>query len=90
MSIRIQISSEATNPTKYVSKRTGLPDQEQTAWAFLVDRAGVAEPHPTKITFVVDHPYPVGDYTVHPSAFFVGDWNKLQLATRLAPLKAKT
>lgn len=89
MSIRIQISSEATTPTKYVSKRTGLPDQEQTGWAYIQDRAGVSEPYPTKITFVVDHPYPVGDYTLHPSSFFVGDWSKLQMTTRLMPLKPK-
>jgi len=89
MSIRIQVASEATTPTRYTNKRTGMPDKEQTAWAFLTERDGNPSPHPTKITLVVEQPYPVGDYTLHPSAFYVGEWGKLQVVPRLAPLKAK-
>jgi len=92
MSIRIQVSSTDTRDTRYTSKRTGKPDKEQTVWAFLTDRSGNPDPHPTRINVLMaadDQPYPVGDYTLHPSSFYVGDYGKLTLTTRLAPIKPK-
>lgn len=88
MSIRIEIASEETTPTRYTNKRTGQPDREQVGWAFLTSRTGVADKHPTRIVFVVDQPYPVGHYTLSPSAFYVGDYSKLAVTVRLVPIKA--
>lgn len=90
MSIVVKIESTETTPTRYTSKRTGRPDQEQVGWAFLSNREGVQDRYPTRIVFVVDQPYPVGDYTLSPSAFYVGDYGKLACSVRLAPLPKKS
>ena len=92
MSIRIQVSSTDTRDTRYTSKRTGKPDKEQTVWAFLADRHGNPDPHPTRINVLLsadEKPYEPGDYTLHPSSFYAGDFGKLSMVARLAPLKAK-
>lgn len=86
--IRIQVSSTDTRDTRYISKRTNMPDKEQDAWAFLTDSSGVEQPYPSKITFITEKgPYPVGDYTLHPSSFWVGSFGKLTCNVRLTPVK---
>lgn len=88
MSIRIEVASTETTPTRYTPKGKSEPLREQVGWAFLTSRAGVPDKHPTRIVFIVDEPYAVGHYTLSPSAFYVGDYSKLSLSVRLVPIKA--
>jgi hypothetical protein len=96
MSIRIQITSEAVENRSVTQKATGRQFQfkEQTAWAFTCDQHGNPHPHPEKITVTLprgqETPYPVGDYTLHPASFYVGNFGSLNLSPRLVPVKSRS
>ncbi len=59
---------------------------KQVAWAYLIDRDGVADPHPSKIQFMCGkddngqpQPVGVGTYTLHPSSLRVGQYGDLEI-----------
>lgn len=90
--MRIKIESDAIE--KRMSKKQ-VPYFKQTAWVPLVDRDGVVDPYPTKITFMVSKdqhgnpmPYPVGEYELHPSSFRVGNFGDLEIGfVNLVPIR---
>lgn len=95
MTIRIQIAATALE-TRNVTSKGGRQFQflEQVAWAYTTDREGNPNPHPEKIIVTLPHgqtePYPVGDYTLHPASFYVGNFSSLEMRPRLAPVKARS
>ena len=96
MSIRISITSDVINEKTVVQKGTlkKFTFKEQTAWAYTSDINGTPHPHPEKITVSLprgqDTAYPPGEYTLHPSSFYVGDFASLQMSPRLTPVKARS
>lgn len=70
---------------------------KQVGWAYLTDRDGVNDPHPSKIQFMVSkdqsgNPLPTkkGHYTLHPSSFRVGQYGDLEIGfLNLQPLPAE-
>jgi len=98
MSIRISV--ETTDLNARSKRGTGeIFAFEQTAYAWLHGPDGKVEKHPTKITLThwardgrPERPaYPVGDYSLSPSSFTVGDYGSLQVSpvlVALAPVKA--
>lgn len=90
--IKIHIHSSVPEHIKYTSKKTGQPAElfKQFGYAFLVNEHGEAVPYPEKFGFLLDRgapPFPTGEYTLHPSGFYVKD-ETLHFRTRLAPVKA--
>ncbi len=91
MTIPISVENEA------VITRQGKKGAyyKQTAWAYLVDRDGVADPHPSKIQFMLPkdsagNPVPVkkGRYTLHPASFRVGQYGDLEIGfVNLQPVR---
>jgi len=96
MSIRITVkSADVRQRTK---KATGeIFANEQTAYAWLLDRNGKPEEYPTKITLThwmrdgrpEREPYPPGEYTLHASSFTVGDYGAIECSPRLVPVAAQ-
>lgn len=91
MSIKITVHSAQTLQRKGVGKASGKPYEfyTQTAYAHTVNENGEPSPYPEKIELVHNKPadaYAPGDYTIHPSSFYVND-KKLMQTPRLVPLK---
>ena len=68
------------------TSRKNQPYFQQVGWIYLIDRDGVCDPHPTKIKFMVSKdaagqakPYALGNYTIHPSSFRVGQYDDLEI-----------
>lgn len=66
----------------------------QTAYLYTVDEEGKAPPFPEKLEFIAPRdaqghpaPYAPGDYTLHPSAVYIGRDGRLAANLRLTPLK---
>ncbi len=90
--IKIHIHSSVPEHIKYTNKKTGQPAElfKQFGYAFLVNEHGEAVPYPEKFGFLLERgaaPFPTGEYTLHPSGFYVKD-EGLLFRPRLAPLKA--
>jgi len=90
--IKIEVSSAAFDQKAGVSARTGKPYsiREQEAWAFLTDRDGKAQPHPSRIRISLrddEQAYAPGMYQLDPSSVYVGDFNQLNIRARLRPLQ---
>lgn len=91
MSIRIIVKSTVLDPVN-VTTRGGqaMTLRKQTAYAVTVDRNGNVAPYPERIELVLPReqaePYPVGEYQLHPSSFYVGKFSRLECSPRLAPI----
>lgn len=92
--IKVTVFQTGTRDLSGTSKTSGKPYamRIQTAYAHTVDRDGNAPPVPEKIEVMLDkdqQPWPVGDYTLHPSSVYVDRNGRLAISARLAPLKAR-
>jgi hypothetical protein len=84
MSIRIEVKSANVHENSGTAKATGKPYtiRKQTAWAHVVDQDGKQYDFPARIEIQLDSdqtPYAVGNYTIAPSSFFVGEFDKLAM-----------
>lgn len=95
MTIRIEVKSTDLTPRQVTQRNTGkvFHFQEQTAWAHTCAADGQPHPYPEKLRITLprgqETAYPVGDYTLHPGSFYVGQYGDLELSLRLAPVKAR-
>jgi len=94
MSIRIEVKSAVVAENSGVAKASGKPYtiRKQTAWAHVVDQDGKPYDYPARTDIQLEHDqpaYPVGNYTIAPASFFIGDFDKLAMRRLvLQPLKA--
>src|SRR5512135_1652997 len=84
MSIRIDVKSVNVVENSGTAKASGKPYtiRKQTAWAHVVDQDGKPYDYPSRIELQLEHdqaPFPVGQYTIAPASFFVGDYDKLAM-----------
>jgi len=92
--ILIQIHSASLREIAYTDKRTGQPARliTQTAYLHTVNENGERGPVPDKFEIVLPKgqtvAYPVGLYTLHPSAVYVDRNGRLSVSPRLAPAPA--
>jgi hypothetical protein len=63
----------------------------QFVWLHLFNRAGQADPYPTKVEIILEKDkdgaalfFAPGEYVLHPSSIYVGSDGKLAVAPRLA------
>lgn len=93
--IRIVVADQ-TREIPFTDKKTGKPRvfSVQTAYAFVLDKAGQPLPYPERIDLPLEYdetghakPHPPGEYQLHPSAVYVDQRGRLSLAPRLAPVK---
>lgn len=90
--IKILIHKGDVRLIKYTNK-AGQPAELRAmeGYAFTVNAAGEPAPFPEKFEFLLERDQPSvapGEYTLHPSSFYVDRQNKLALAVRLAPVKS--
>lgn len=90
--IKILIHKGDVRLIKYTNK-SGQPAELRAmeGYAFTVNAAGEPAPFPEKFEFLLERDQPSfapGEYTLHPSSFYVDRQNKLALAVRLAPVKS--
>lgn len=90
--IKILIHKGDIRLIKYTNK-AGQPAELRAmeGYAFTVNSAGEPAPFPEKFEFLLERDQPAvapGEYTLHPSSFYVDRQNKLALAVRLAPVKS--
>lgn len=81
---KIAITTTALQTKSGISSKTGKPYEitEQPAWIFLVDQNGRQQPYPVQIMVMLEkgqHPYPLGDYVLHPSSVQSGRFGSLQI-----------
>lgn len=93
MSLRIEVKSSKVLEVNGVS-RAGKPFHmvKQAAWAYTYDSFGEVNPFPERIEMnIADgaQPYPVGNYSLDPRSFFIGDFNSLSIG-RLVLVPAVT
>lgn len=91
--IKILIHKGDVRLINYKDKRDGSDRQLRAmeGYAFTVNAAGEPAPFPEKFEFLLERDQPPvapGEYTLHPSSFYVDRQNKLALAVRLAPVKS--
>jgi len=90
--IKIEVISTDITKKAGTSTRTGkaYSIREQDAWAYLFDRQGAADPHPTKIRLNLEDdqlPYPKGMYVLDKTSFFVDRYGQLTIGRmNIAPL----
>jgi hypothetical protein len=91
--IKIAVSSPEIVERKGVGKTSGKDYhlRIQTAHAFTVSTEGVVSEYPDKFEILLDKdqpPYARGNYTLSPSAVFVGREGRMEVRPRLVPLAA--
>lgn len=89
---KVNIASTAVNVKAGISQRTKkeYSMREQIGWVYMFDQQGRPNPHPHSITLILDGddaPYPVGDYLLSPSSFYVGSFGSVKVRPKLEPLK---
>jgi len=89
---KVQIASTAVNTKTGISQRTKkeYSMREQIAWIYMFDQQGKPNPHPQSITLLLDGddaPYPIGDYLLTPSSFYVGTFGSIKVRPKLEPVK---
>jgi len=95
MSIRIEVKSTELVQRTVTQRSTNkqFSFAEQTAWAHTVDTNGNPNPYPEKIRVTLprgqENAYPVGEYTLHPGSFYVGQYGDLAMSVRLVPVKPR-
>lgn len=92
--IKITVAQTTVKDVKGVSKTSGKPYHMrfQTAYAHTLDKDGNAPPYPEKFEVILDTDaaaYPVGDYTLSPSAIYIDQNGRLSCAPRLTPIQRK-
>lgn len=91
--LRIEIKSSNIQEISGTSK-AGKPYhmRKQAAWAYTYDPMGSLNPFPERIEFSLadgQEPHAVGNYTLSPAAFYVGDFHSLAIGRPvLEPLLA--
>ena len=90
--IKITVAQVSTRDLSGIGKTSGkaYAMRIQTAYAHTLDKDGNPPPFPEKFEVVLDKdaaPYPVGDYTLSPSALFVNKDGRLSCTPRLTPIK---
>jgi hypothetical protein len=88
--ITITIHKGEARTINYTDKK-GQPAQlrAQEGYAHTVNSQGESAPFPEKFEFLLERdqaPYAPGQYSLHPSAFYVDRNHKLGLSVRLAPI----
>jgi len=95
--INVHIHSPALREQPYKSKKDGSAQvlHLQTAYFFLTDKEGVAEPYPSKVEMFAQRDkdgkpvaYPAGKYQLHPSSVYLDQSGRLAVAPHLVPVKA--
>lgn len=81
--LRIEIKSALVQEISGTSK-AGKPYnmRKQAGWAFTYDAMGAPNPFPERIEFNLadkQEPFAVGNYTLSPASFFVGDFHGLSI-----------
>lgn len=81
--LRIEIKSPLVQEISGTSK-AGKPYhmRKQAAWAYTYDAMGALNPYPERIEFSLNdnqEPFPIGNYTLSPASFFVGDFHSLSI-----------
>lgn len=90
--LRIEVKSPLITEVSGTS-RAGKPYhiRKQVAWAYTYDQTGTLNPYPERIEMNIadgQEPFPVGNYTLAPQSFFVGDFNSLAIGRPiLTPFK---
>ena len=91
---KITVAQISVREIKGISEKSGTPKpyhmRFQTGYAHTVDRDGNLPPFPEKFDISLDSdqaPYPVGDYTLQPSALYVDKNGRLAVSPRLTPAK---
>lgn len=91
--IKIEIPSQDCIQRNKSQAKGGGVYYLQTAYAHTFNRDGTLNQYPEKLEIYtvtndqgVPQPYPVGDYTLDPTSFYVKD-GRLQMFTRLKPMK---
>lgn len=82
--IQIDIVDPTVTTKSGVAAKTGKPYtiREQEGWAFLFDRQGNRDPHPTKISIALaddGQPYEKGKYDMHASSIYAGRFGLLEI-----------
>ena len=89
--IKLTIASAAVNEIPYKDKKDGSAQilRLQAGYAHTVDLDGVPGLYPEKFEFPVprEGAYPAGEYTLHPSAFYVRNGRLGFTEARLVPIK---
>jgi hypothetical protein len=95
--IRITVYQTNIRELSGISEKSGKPRpyhmRFQNAYAHTVDRDGNSPPVPEKFEITLEDgqsAYPVGEYTLQPSALYVGRDGRLACTPRLTPAKAAT
>jgi|SRR5665647_1466032 len=92
--LRIEVKSPLVQEISGTSK-AGKPYhiRKQAAWAYTYDPMGALNPFPERIEFTLadgQDPHPVGNYTLSPQSFFVGDFHSLSIGRPiLEPIAAR-
>ena len=95
MSIRIEVKSPEVLENSGTSNKTGkaYTIRKQKAYAYTMDETGKPNEYPDRIEIQLDRDqpaFPIGNYTIAPTSFFVGDFNALALGRlKLQPLQNK-
>lgn len=82
--LRIEIKSSLIQEISGTSK-AGKPYhmRKQAGWAYTYDQMGALNPFPERIEFNLSDdqvPFVVGNYTLSPASFFVGDFHSLSIS----------
>ena len=89
--IKLTIASAAVNEIPYKDKKDGSAQilRLQAGYAHTVDLDGVPGLYPEKFEFPVprEGSYPAGEYTLHPSAFYVRNGRLCFTESRLVLVK---
>lgn len=91
--IQIDIIDPTVRTKSGTAQRTGksYTIREQEGWAFLFDRNGNRDPHPTKIVITLAddaQPHEKGRYELHPSSIYAGRFGLLEIGRlNLVPRK---
>jgi hypothetical protein len=93
--LNVKILSPRLRVQPYTDKK-GQPAtlSFQEAWVYTVDHEGKPGPFPEKLEFIPPRDeqnqvaaYSPGDYTLHPSAVYIGRDGRLAASLRLTPQK---
>ena len=90
--LRIEIKSNLVQEISGTSK-AGKPYhmRKQAGWAYTYDSMGALNPFPERIELSLadgQEPFQVGNYTLSPASFFVGDFHSLSIGRPILELIA--
>lgn len=94
--IKVTVASTDLRNMAGVGKTSGKPYNIdfQTVYVHTLNKQGQPNPYPEKVELIVEKgsdgipaPYALGDYTLHPSSFYVDRGGNLAIAPRLIAIK---